>query len=255
MPNTPATPPRAPNTGRPVTQLEALPLYRQVKRTLVGRLANGHWPPGTMLPSEMALAGELGVSQGTVRKALDEMAAENIVVRRQGRGTFAAELDDARILFHFFKLTADDGLRRYPESTVTGVNRAAPTAEERKALALTGNARVIRIARLRHLDGQPVIAETISIAARTFPDLDRLGTIPNNLYALYASRYGRTIAHADEDLTAINADATTAARLRVSNGAALLRVARTAYAVDGSAVEYRVSLCRTDGLHYEVSLR
>src|SRR6478672_7519758 len=74
------------------------PLYRQVRDVLVKRIADGVWQAGQMLPSEPDIAADLGVSPGTVRKALDEMTAENLVVRRQGRGTYVARHDDARIL-------------------------------------------------------------------------------------------------------------------------------------------------------------
>ena len=90
-------------------QLSALPgfkpLYQQVKDLLIERLIGGYWRPGDLLPSEMQLAEQLGVSQGTVRKALDEMTAGNLLVRRQGRGTYVAEHDQEHALFHFFKLT------------------------------------------------------------------------------------------------------------------------------------------------------
>src|SRR3546814_5348116 len=79
------------------------PRYQQVKDRLIGRLIGSYWKPGDLLPSEMQLAEELGVSQGTVRKALDEMTADNLLVRRQGRGTYVAEHDQEHALFHFFK--------------------------------------------------------------------------------------------------------------------------------------------------------
>ncbi|MBA4333713.1 MAG: hypothetical protein C0420_01800 [Methylobacterium sp.] len=101
------------------------PLYRQVKANFVRRLVEGVWAPGTALPSEGQLASEIGVSQGTVRKALDELAAENLLVRRQGRGTFVAEHDEQRILFQFFKLVPDDGVARFPDSTVLSCAIAA----------------------------------------------------------------------------------------------------------------------------------
>ena len=85
------------------------PLYRQVRDTLVKRIADGVWQAGQPLPSEPELAAELSVSQGTVRKALDAMTAEKLVIRRQARGTFVAKHDDARILFKFFKLVPDQG--------------------------------------------------------------------------------------------------------------------------------------------------
>src|SRR3712207_6352868 len=99
-------------------QLGVLPLYRQVMARLVHRIAEGVWRQGDALPTEFEIAAELGVSQGTVRKALDAMAAENLIVRQQGRGTFVARYDDQRILFHFFKLAPDEGERRFPESRI-----------------------------------------------------------------------------------------------------------------------------------------
>jgi GntR family transcriptional regulator len=97
-----------PEAGGGAEILGFRPLYRQVKAQFVRRLVDGRWAPGMALPSEGQLASEIGVSQGTVRKALDELAAENLLVRRQGRGTFVAEHDEQRILFQFFKLVSDD---------------------------------------------------------------------------------------------------------------------------------------------------
>jgi len=97
------------------------PLYQQVRDAFVQRLVEGKWTPGQALPSEMELAAEVGVSQGTVRKALDALASENLVIRRQGRGTFVAEHDEARILFQFFKLVPDRGESRFPESRIVHV--------------------------------------------------------------------------------------------------------------------------------------
>src|SRR5215217_5897815 len=107
------------------------PLYRQAKDVLTRRIAEGAWQPGQILPSEFEIAADLGVSQGTVRKALDEMTAENLLVRRQGRGTFVARHDDARILFQFFKLVPDSGERSFPESRVLEVTKTTdPQATE-----------------------------------------------------------------------------------------------------------------------------
>lgn len=225
------------------------PLYRQVKDRLVQRLLSRAWPPGHLLPSEIELAAELGVSQGTVRKALDEMAGERLLVRRQGRGTFVAEHDDARILFQFFKLTADSGGRVLPESQTLGVSVGAANDVERKALALPTNAKVIRIRRIRLLGGRPLIAETIAVPQSVFPGLER-DDIPNNIYGLYADRFGVTIAHAQERLKAVGASAADAALLGVNEGAPALLIDRIATALDGRPVEWRVSLCLTDEFHY-----
>lgn len=232
------------------------PLYRRVKETLTRRLADGVWQPGQLIPSEMEIARDIGVSQGTVRKALDEMTAENLLVRRQGKGTFVARHDEARILFQFFKLTPDDGARAFPESDVLGVSRAPAGAEARARLGLPAGAEALVIRRVRSLAGDPVILETLTLPAQLFPDLDRLPPpVPNNLYGLYADRYGVTIGKATERLKAVSADAEAAARLGVPPGAPLLAIDRLAEALDGTPAEWRVSLCRTDRMHYLSDLR
>src|SRR5690606_120113 len=94
------------------------PLYVQVRDTLVRRLIDGLWQPGQLIPSEIELAREVGVSQGTIRKALDAMTTENLLVRRQGRGTYVAEPEDGRMLFQFFRLVQDGVARSFPTSQV-----------------------------------------------------------------------------------------------------------------------------------------
>lgn len=226
-----------------------LPLYRQVKDRLTQRLLSRAWPPGQLLPSEIELAAELGVSQGTVRKALEEMTAEHLLVRHQGKGTFVAGHDDARVLFQFFRLTADDGERVLPESKVLGVVVGIANAADRRALSLPARAQIIRIRRVRLLRGQPVIAETITAPRALFPGLER-EDLPNNIYSLYADRFGVTIARAQEKLKAVALPDPDADVLGVAPGTPALQIDRLAIALDARPVEWRISLCLTEQLHY-----
>lgn len=243
--------PREPDT--PET-LGFRPLYRQVKAIFVRRLVDGVWAPGAVLPSEGQLAAEIGVSQGTVRKALDELAAENLVVRRRGRGTFVAEHDERRILFQFFKLAPDRGEPRFPDSLVLSVTTCPADAAERTALDLAEGTPVVRIRRLRSFDGTPLIVETLSLPERLVPDLAD-GPIPNNLYGLYAGRYGITIANARERLKAVALGADDAAALGAAAGEPALQIDRIALSLDGTPVERRLSLCLTQEVHYLSDLR
>ena len=233
---------------------KAQPLYTQVKALMMERLIAGQWRPGEMLPSEFRLADEFGVSQGTVRKALDELAADNVVVRRQGRGTFVAEHDDHRALFHFFHLVGPDDSRRLPESRLISVRKGLAGRFEAGRLGIARGAPVIRIRRTRNLDGQPAIAETIAVPQMLFPDLADLRDVPNTLYDFYETRYGITIARAIERLAAVAADARDAKLLNIAPGAPLLEIDRSALALDGSPVEWRVSRCLTATHHYRVEL-
>jgi GntR family transcriptional regulator len=225
-----------------------------VKAIFVRRLVEGVWLPGMALPSEGQLASEIGVSQGTVRKALDELASENLLVRRQGRGTFVAEHDERRILFQFFKLVPDDGIPRFPDSHVLAIVSAAADGRERQALDLAEGEPVVRIERIRSMEGSPLVLETVVLPARIVPGLEK-GPVPNNLYSLFATRYGITVAHARERLKAVALTAEQARHLGVEPGTPALAIDRIALSLDGSPVELRTSLCLTQEAHYLSDLR
>jgi GntR family transcriptional regulator len=229
------------------------PLYRQVRDTLVQRIADGVWHPGQLLPSEPELASDLGVSQGTVRKALDEMTAENLVVRRQGRGTFVAKHDDARILFQFFRLAPDKGERQVPESRVVRISTQLDPAAA-KQLQIPIEEPILVIERLRLLAGMVHVAERIHVHAALFPGLGS-DDIPNNLYDLYSRGFGVTICRASERLKAVAASDSEARHLGIAPGSPLLQVDRMAFSLDGRRVEWRVSRCRTDSVHYMTDVR
>jgi GntR family transcriptional regulator len=239
-------------------QLAALPgfkpLYQQVKDLLVERLIGGYWKPGNLLPSEMQLAEELGVSQGTVRKALDEMTAGNLLVRRQGRGTYVAEHDQEHALFHFFKMTGRQGQPLVPESRVLKIARGPAKTTEAERLQIAPGDDVIRITRVRSLEDRPAIFERIVLPAALFPDLDAKRDLPNTLYTLFARDYGITVGRAEERLSAVKAGAEAARHLELDRDAPLLAIDRTAHALDGRPVEWRISLCDTRDQAYSVTL-
>jgi GntR family transcriptional regulator len=234
------------------------PLYRQVKDVLVKRIAEGAWAGGGALPSEPDLAADLGVSHGTVRKALDELAAENLVVRRQGKGTYVARHDEERILFQFFKLIPDSGERRFPDSRILAVELREADADAARILDLRrfgkSGTRVVAIERVRMLADRICISERIVLPKALFPGIDKR-ELPNNLYELYRAEFGVTIARATERLKAVAATRREAKHLDVAVGTPLLAIDRTALAIDGAPVEWRVSLCRTDTVHYLSDLR
>lgn len=239
---------------RPPMSVGFMPLYRQVKAVLVDRIARGEWRPGAALPSEIELAADLATSQGTVRKALDELAAEKLVVRRQGRGTFVARHDDARILFQFFKLIPDGGEAVFPDSRVLSVQRGASAESEAARLELGREAEIVRLVRVRSLAGRALIYEQIVIPADPFGPICE-GEVPNNLYELYATRFGVAIARARERLKAVAAGPEEAMALGIEIGAPLLLIDRIAEALDGRPAEWRRSWCLTQEVHYLSDLR
>ena len=230
------------------------PLYQQVKDLLVERLIGGYWRPGDLLPSEIQLAAELGVSQGTVRKALDEMTAENLLVRRQGRGTFVAEHDQEHALFHFFKMTDRNGQPVVPESRVLRRSLSSARKEAAARLGIAIDAPVVRITRVRSIAGKAAIFERIALPGGMFPDLHERDDLPNTLYTLFARDYGITVGKAVEKLRAVPATPEVARHLAIEAGQPLLEIDRVAAALDGQPVEWRISLCQTAETAYSVTL-
>lgn len=234
-------------------QRNQTPLYVEVRDTVLGRISSGTWKPGEMLPSESAIGLELGVSQGTVRKALDDLAAQNVVVRRQGKGTFVAEHTAERALFHFFHIETDTNTRALPtNSQVLSCRRRKADKAEIDALHLDRDSRIVEIKRVREMAGQPAIAETVIVSAALFADIDKrtLNDVPNELYQFYEQKYGITVHRAVERVRAVAASETDAKLLGITPGAPLLEIRRIAETVDGRPIERRISRCLTEGRHY-----
>jgi GntR family transcriptional regulator len=232
------------------------PLYKQVYNVLVRRIAEGAWRPAQALPSEQALAGELGVSQGTVRKAMDALAADNLILRQQGKGSFVAEHTQEHALFRFFRLArpAPDGSRITPQLGQDKIRRRPANETERSKLKIRGDAQVVEIRRTRLVDGAPKIVEKIILPLSLFPGIDTQPSLPNTLYSLYQGVYGISIAVAKEELRAVLANKTDARTLGLAPGAPLLQVDRIAVALDGQPVEWRVSRCDTREFVYAVDV-
>lgn len=231
------------------------PLYRQIKDLLLERIAAGEWPPGTFIPSESALASSYNVSVGTLRKALDELVSDNVVIRRQGKGTAVATHDADRALFRFFNIVRHDGERSLPVSRALSRERRRATPEERQDLELPADAEVIHLRRVRELEGTPILLEDIVLDAKRFAKLEAQPEIlPNTLYQLYQQQYAATVAHADERLVARAAGEDEVTHLGAESGEPLIEIRRIARDYQGVPIERRLSLLSTREYCYVSSL-
>jgi GntR family transcriptional regulator len=230
------------------------PLYRQVYDIMVRKVAQGVWRPGTSLPSEQSLAREMGVSQGTMRKVLDALTAENLLERKQGKGTFIAENTQERTLFRFFRLARPGGKRMTPEKIDEAVKLRAARTPERDRLGLARGDRVIEILRTRHIEKRPSIRESIILPAALFPGMEKRASLPNSLYSLYQSDYGINIVAAHEELSAQLASAEDQETLEIPKGGPILVIDRLAVSLQEQKVEWRVSRVRSTDLVYAVTL-
>ncbi|QWT45849.1 GntR family transcriptional regulator [Azospira inquinata] len=228
------------------------PLYRQIKDLMVRSLELGEWGPGDAIPSESELAARFSVSQGTVRKAIDEMAAENLLVRRQGKGTFVSTHNDPRSLFRFLRLQPNEGEIDQSISEPVECWRAKAGQDVSRVLGLAVGTPITILRRLLSFDGEPALVDEIYLPSDLFPDLS-LDVLQHNdmsLYRLYENRYGVRMIRAEERIRAIAADKVNGELLKVPEGSPLLLVERVAFTYGNKPVEWRRGFYATNRYHY-----
>lgn len=148
------------------------PLYRQIKELLVQSLDRGEWKPGELIPSEIDLAARFQVSQGTVRKAVDELAAEHLPLRRQGKGTFVATHHEARVRYRFLRLAPDEeGEGGRAESRILECRRLRAPAEIARALELRAGETVVTIRRQLSMNHMPTVIDDLWLPGTHFRGL------------------------------------------------------------------------------------
>ncbi len=254
-----ATPSSAPSSTSGIAAAPVFsPLYQQIKALITRALQDGEWRPGDLIPSEAELASRFGVSQGTVRKAIDELAAENLLIRRQGRGTFVSTHHEDQVKFRFLRLVPEtepaQGLRM--EREFLECHRVRASGDVVRALGIRAGDMVLEIRRILRIAGEPVVYEDIYLPAAPFRGLtaERLERYRGPLYAMFESEFGTRMVRAEEKIRAVNASAQEAALLRVPEGRALLSVERLAFSYGDQPVELRRGLYSTAHHYYRNEL-
>jgi len=232
------------------------PLYQQIKLLITRSLEEGEWKPGEAIPAETELAQRYRVSQGTVRKAIDELSADNLVVRRQGKGTFVATHAEEKIQYRFLRLAADDGKPRGMERHFLDCRRMRAPAPIARALELKGTEGAILVRRTLSQDDRPVVLDEIWLPAGLFKGLttERLADYVGPMYRLFETEFDVRMIRAEEKIRAVAADAATAPLLAVEPGTPLLSVERLSYTYGDRPVELRRGLYRTDAHFYRNTL-
>lgn len=232
------------------------PLYQQIKALITQGLESGEWKPGELIPSEVELAVRYKVSQGTVRKAIDELAADNLLVRKQGKGTFVATHNEDRVQFRFLRLLPEDGDLHPHVSRLLECRRLRAPAEIARQLDLKPADPVVCIKRLLQFDDVTTVFDEIWLPGMVFRGLtaERLADYKGPLYAMFETEFGTRMIRASEKIRAVGADSVVAELLGVAMGLPLLSVERVSYTYGDRPVEVRRGWYVTDGYYYQNDL-
>lgn len=217
-----------------------LPAYLKLRDDLAARVAAGEWGAGEALPSDNRLAADHRLSVGTVRKAVQQLVDEGLLERHQGSGTFLRKPAFDATLFRFFQLRDADGGQSIPTSRLISRMVMPPPA---MVAARLGDGDVIRIERLRFLSEQPLLTEEIYIPRALFHGFetmpgDQIGPL---LYPVYYEHFGVFVARAEDEVSFATASPATAAQLEIGPGAPVAVIERTAFAMTGQPVEWRIA--------------
>jgi len=228
------------------------PLYRQIKDLITGSLVSGEWKPGQSIPSEIELAQRYSVSQGTVRKAINELAEQNLLVRHQGKGTFVASHSEERKNFPFLKIIPDQAALDSVSASLIDFWRIKLDPDSARKLQTRAASSAYLIRRLLSPGGEAVVYEEIRLPAMFFDGLtaETIDLYHCMLYSMYETEFDIRILHVDEQIKALGAERAAAAHLGLAEGTPLLAIERVAYTYAEKAVELRRSFCSTKEHHY-----
>ncbi len=227
-----------------------LPAYLRLRRLLRQRVENGALGPGHALPSERELAEQLSISRVTVRKAIEGLVEDGVLVQRRGAGTFVAE----RIIKPLSKMTSftEDLRARGLDPRSVFLERAVSevTPEEAMALNLSPGSQVVRLHRLRYAGDEPLALERSTIPHSLLKDPN---SVVDSLYERLEELGCRPV-RALQRLRAVNLNTAQAKQLHVTAGSAALLIERRSFLTDGRLVEFTCSWYRGDTYDFVAEL-
>ena len=233
--------------------MKSLTAYQEVKQKITEDLVRGRYPMGQALPAEKDLSKELDVSIGTLRKAVDELVAEGIVVRRQGRGTYVVEHDLKRLLYYFFHVVKHDADKKTnPRVELVSLTSAVATKEEANKLQIKEGAAVWRLVNCLYLEDKCVMIDQITLDKKRFQKLTRSDYVnrEGSIYQLYQKKYSQTVVRSSERLRAGLASKQHAEWLGIKSNSPVLVIRRVALGIQDDPIEWRVSTLNTDQHEY-----
>ena len=227
-------------------------LYREVRRRITDAIDSHEWRPGEAIPSEKKLCARYGVSMGTLRKAVDELTASGVLVRKQGLGTFVARHSQDRYLFSFFHLVGRDGRKEYPGVSFRRFEAVPADRFAAEVLAVKVGTRLYHLSNVLSLRGRVTSLDEIYLPAALFPGMteQRLRDRKTTLYQMYQDEFDITVVRASERVRGFMATRSQAQILQTDVGAPLLEIIRIVYTFQDRPIELRYSYVNTERCEY-----
>lgn len=234
----------------------SVPLYKEVKEKIIQALTAGAWVAGDRIPSESELAKRYGVAVSTIRAAIGELVDANVLVRRQGKGTFVSEHTSPRNLYRFFHIVRDDGVREIPARELISF-RQEPADESLVELLQLKRYRRFDVFSIRlvfKVGGQVIGHSVAVVPVALFPKLtaESIRESELTLYALYQTRHNVNVLCVSADLRATAVPEEVAPYLNLPPGAPVLEIERVAYTYQDVPVEKRTVLLNTASCRYRL---
>ena len=227
------------------------PLYLQIARSIRRHINEGQIAKGDAIPSERDLCEITGASRVTIRKAVDQLIEEGLLLRKQGSGTFVSERIEMPATY-LGGFTEDTQARGEEPGTVwLARNYANPTREEAAKLKISMSSVVARLGRVRLSDSEPLAIEHAVVAESRLPPIEELGT---SLYAALETM-GNRPQQGRQKVRASLASPTEAGLLSIQEKSAVLRIERLTWLEDGTVIEFTRSVYRGDRYQYVTDIR
>ena len=229
----------------------SIPLYIQIAERLIAQIESGGLSPGEQLPPERDLSEKIGVNRMTLRRALQVLESQGLIVRKHGIGTFIAEpkIDrQMQIVFRFTSGIQNRGLT--PGAEIISIEQILAEPVLAKDLALSVSSPVYSILRLRSINQEPVMLESYKIPVQRFPGLDRYDLEKRSIYEIMEIEYGVPITRARQSFEPIIATEFEANLLKIKIGEALMLEKRLSYDSNNLPVEYGKDRYRGDRFRF-----
>ena len=229
----------------------SIPLYIQLAEGLIAKIESGELSPGEQLPPERELSATLGVNRMTLRRALQVLESQGLILRKHGVGTFIAEPKIDRSMAVVFRFTSGMLNQGFTPGTEM-ISFEEITADKilAKDLAIPHSSRVYSILRLRSINQEPVMLESYKIPVERFPGLDRFDLESQSLYEILEREYGVPINRARQSFEPITATYFEAELLNIKYGEALMLERRLSFDAQNQPVEYGKDRYRGDRFRF-----